>query len=309
MALPIFAALIGGAIQAGAASKAAKQQTDALNKSTQITTQYADAAMKAQQKAAKQAAGEQVLGYTDAANALVRGAKAGGADQVAGFGRANAILGDFSDEARSAYNPYVQAGQTGMNALLAHLQGDSGYQESAGYRFRKKQGEDAIAAAAAKYGNLFSGATGQALVDYNQDLAATDDQRYFNNLMQTTGMGQSGTNALMSILQGVSAQQGQNEIGIGSAKANVDFNIANALADKFNNIGAANANKFLNIGNAAANAANVVGGVAGASAAQIGASQSAGTIGFGNAVNDAIGQGIGAWQYNQMLKQQPNYAG
>lgn len=113
-------------------------------------------------------------------------------------------------------------------------------------------------------------------------------------------------------------QQGQDAIS-GSAAAQGNYfsgNTMKALNDYGQNMASQEYNNYLrNLGSLAssgqaaagnqANAAANFGGMATQALGNIGNAQAAGAIGQANAINQGIGNALGAWQYGQMMQQQP----
>lgn len=168
--------------------------------------------------------------------------------------------------------PYRTAGETAVNQLSAMTQpggeatkaftyGPKDYQADPGYAFRLKEGMNAMNAAAAARGGLISGNALKAGQIYGQEMGS---QEYQNAFSRAQNMFQMNRNNLLSPLQFLSSQ--------GQASA---------------------AGQAANVGNMASNNANLMTGAANASAA--------GQIGSANAYTNAIGQGIGAYQMNQLI--------
>lgn len=285
--LNILAGLIGGAAQAIGTNSAAKAQQRALSNQNRVTTKWALAGRDAQQAAARRAGDWQVNGYRDANTELSR----------AGDQAVNVLQGGV-DAARSAYQPAMDLGQWGAGQMRDHLSGKSNYTGSAAYKFLQSEMSDALQAAQAKNGQLFSGATGDALIRRTHDLGALDEQQYFNNLYNSTAMGQNAIGQFSNLDAAARSGIANTNMGVGQARAG---NIAAA--------GNARAQQNLNIGNAAANAASTIGGTAGNIAGQRGDVAAAGRIGVGNAFSGAMDNVLGAWQYNQTMGQYPNYYG
>lgn len=121
-----------------------------------------------------------------------------------------------------------------------------GFTATPGYDFRLKEGTRAVEGSAAAGGGLYSGATMKALAEYGQDYATNAYDNWLNRVggVMSTGQASAGQQA--------------------------------ALGQNF-------ANNQSNILQSAGNA------------------RSAGAIGTGNAINDAIGNFAGMYQYNKIL--------
>ena len=175
--------------------------------------------------------------------------------------------------------PYRTAGETAVNQLSAMTQpgGEAtkafnyqpfNYSADPGYGFRFDQGMKALNATAAARGGMLSGNALVAAQDYGQGLGTQEYQnafnRYLSNYSNAQNTFQLNRNNLLSPLQFLSGQ-GQ----------------------------AAAAGQAANIGNTAASNAALSTGAANANAA--------GQIGSANAYTNAIGQGVGAYQMNQLI--------
>ena len=115
---------------------------------------------------------------------------------------------------RKDLSPYRR---TGRNAL-GRLNDPDAFETSPGYEFRLGQGQDAISAMMAKRGQLFSGATGQALTDYNQNAASNEYGNWFG---QQFGLAQMGQNA--------ATQTGGFGANFAAQSGNAGYNAANAI--------------------------------------------------------------------------------
>ena len=175
--------------------------------------------------------------------------------------------------------PYRAAGEKAVNQLSEMTQpggaatkdfsyGPFNYQADPGYAFRLKEGLNAMNATAAARGGLISGNALKAGQIYGQEMGSQEYQNAFNRYLANYSNAQNtfqlNRNNLLEPLKFLSGQ--------GQA----------AAAGQASNVGA----------NAAANAALST-GAANASAA--------GQIGSANAYTNAIGQGIGAYQMNQLI--------
>jgi hypothetical protein len=175
--------------------------------------------------------------------------------------------------------PYREAGTTAVNQLSAMTQpggeatkafsyGPFNYQADPGYAFRLKEGMNAMNATAAARGGLISGNALKAGQTFGQELGSQEYgnafNRYLSNYSNAQNTFQLNRNNLLSPLQFLSGQ-GQ----------------------------AAAAGQAANVGNTAASNAALSTGAANA--------QAAGQVGSANAYTNAIGQGIGAYQMNQLI--------
>lgn len=177
--------------------------------------------------------------------------------------------------------PWVTAGTTAVNQLSAMTQPggeatknfnyapfDYNANTDPGTQFRLKQGLDAMNATAAARGGLISGNALKAGQDYGQAQGSQEYSnafnRYLSNYSNAQNTFQLNRNNLLQPLQFLS---GQGQAGASNAASNIGAGTANnaALAT-----GAANAS-------------------------------AAGQVGAANAYSNAIGQGIGAYQTNQLI--------
>ena len=177
--------------------------------------------------------------------------------------------------------PYRTAGETAVNQLSTMTQpggeatkafnyGPFEYNQNTdpGTQFRLQQGLNAMNATAAARGGLISGNALKAGQDYGQAQGSQEYQnafnRYLTNYSNAQNTFQLNRNNLLGPLQFLSSQ--------GQASA---------------------AGQAANVGNMAASNAALSTGAANASAA--------GQVGSANAYTNAIGQGIGAYQMNQLI--------
>jgi hypothetical protein len=175
--------------------------------------------------------------------------------------------------------PYRTAGTTAVNQLSAMTQPGGAltkefayqpfsYQADPGYAFRMKEGLNAMNATAAARGGLISGNALRAGQRFGQEMGSQEYGNAFNRYLQNYANAQNTfqlnrTNQLepLKFLSG----QGQ----------------------------AAAAGQASNIGSMAAQNAALTTGAANA--------QAAGQVGSANAYSNAVGQGIGAYQMNQLI--------
>lgn len=116
------------------------------------------------------------------------------------------------------------------------------------YQFRLDQGQKALERSAAARGRLFSGATGQALVDYGQQSASQEfdtaynrafnafqieDTNKWNRLGALSGAGSNATAQLMSSGSAYASGAGQTIQNAGNAAAQGVLNAGNARASGY----------------------------------------------------------------------------
>jgi hypothetical protein len=217
------------------------------------------------------------------ATAIVGGAVVGGyltsqasksaaSTQAAATDRATAAQQDALNQQLQLQQPFTTAGTTAVNQLSAMTQpggaatqnftfGPDAYQADPGYAFRLKEGMNAMNATAAARGGLISGNALRAGQAFGQELGS---QEYSNAFNRAQNMFQMNRNNLLDPLKFLT--------NIGQAGAS---------------------NQAANVGSfGAANAANITGGANATAAGQVGAA---------NAYANAIGQGIGGYQMNQLI--------
>lgn len=213
-----------------------------------------------------------------ASTAIVGGAILGGAylgSQAAkGAAQTQAQAADNATAAqREALNkqvelnkPFYDVGVGAVNNLAnreAYTPAAFNFQADPGYAFTLDQGLKAMNATAAARGGLISGNALAAGQRYGQGLGSTYYQQAFNNYLANNAQNLQAYN--------VNTANQQYLANLGQSSAN---NQANALG---------------NFGNSAAS--NIIGA---------GNANAAGQVGSANAYNNAVGQGIGAYQTNQL---------
>ena len=151
--------------------------------------------------------------------------------------------------------PYINAGQTGLNAL----QNQNFYQTPTdeqirayldpSMKFRQEIGQNAVNANAANAGLFFSGATGQALQNYGQQLASTEYSNAFDRYLKSLQTAYSNANNTANVgVNGLAAATGANT---NANTAITNANNANSVNQQSAALGTANA-----IGGALGGAAN-----------------------------------------------------
>lgn len=193
--------------------------------------------------------------------------------------RATAAQQEALAQQMELQKPFTEAGTTAVNQLSAMTQpggaatkefsyGPFNYQADPGYAFRMKEGLNAMNATAAARGGLISGNALKAGQVYGQEMGSQEYGNAFNRYLQNYANAQN------------TFQLNRN-------------NLLDPL--KFlTNIGQAGAsNQAANVGSfGSSQAANTI-GAANATAA--------GQVGSANAISNAIGQGIGGYQMNQLI--------
>jgi hypothetical protein len=147
-------------------------------------------------------------------------------------------------QTRQDQMPWMQAGQTALNALtplaMNYKPFDmSTFAQDPGYQFRMDQGLKAIQRSAAAKGNQLGGSTLGALQNYGQGLASQEYQNAFNRY-------QTERNAQLNPLQSLAGVGQTTAQQLGAAGQNYATNAGNmitggAAAQAAGGVGAANA--------------------------------------------------------------------
>lgn len=163
----------------------------------------------------------------------------------------------------------AQGGQqgAGYGSLMRDF-GMADYEADPGYAFRQAEGEKAMQRAASAGGLLGSGKFLKDSMRFNQDLASTEYGNAFNRFQVNRS---NKLNALQSL--GGVGQTATNAIG------QAGQNYASGASGALGAYGSALGSNILGAGNA----------------------QAAGQVGGANAWNNAISQGVGMYQQNQMM--------
>lgn len=210
-----IASVAGGAIQAGAANRAAKVQADASLEAAKIQERISEKQITSAE---------------------------GIADKQLGLAR------DIDNRARSDLQPWRQVGR---NSLLMYARKvNKPFEESDAYKFQMDQGIKALENSAAGRGGLFSGNTQKSLINYGQGLASQEYGNYLNRLAGLADAGQGAAarqagfslqtgNTMNNALAGQGAYVNQALAGRGNALASGQINAANAQASGI--MGSANA--------------------------------------------------------------------
>jgi hypothetical protein len=208
-----------------------------------------------------------------------QGAKSAAQTQADAANNATAAQQEALNKQLELQQPFVTSGTTAVNQLSAMTQPGGAatrefaydpfnYQADPGYAFRLKEGMNAMNATAAARGGLISGNALRAGQRFGQEMGSQEYGAAFNRYLQNYANAQNtfqlNRNNLLDPLKFLSGQ--------GQASA---------------------ANQAANIGTSAAQSAALTTGAANA--------QAAGQIGSANAYTNAIGQGIGAYQMNQLI--------
>lgn len=132
----------------------------------------------------RRARDQNISGVTGAGDAAIYDLNTARDHSVRRYDAADAV-------ARGQFDPYATAGRN----ALADLQAGR-FEADPGYRFRMRQGQDAIEASRAASGGLFSGATGKALQEYGQDYAANEWGNWWNRKLGLVDRGMDASGAI-----------------------------------------------------------------------------------------------------------------
>lgn len=183
------------------------------------------------------------------------------------------------DQARTDNADWLTAGKGAVNALaqrtgtggdLMRQFGMEDFQADPGYAFRQAEGMKGLTNSAAARGNLLSGAALKAASRYNQDYATGEYGNAYNRF-QTNQTNQF--NRLASLA------------GVGQIAANQ------------------NGNNGVQFGQSVGNALMSTAGQVGSNTLGAGNSRASGYLAQGNALTDALNQGVSAWKN----RTQPTY--
>jgi hypothetical protein len=123
---------------------------------------------------------------------------------------------------------YANANKTGATAY-------GGFQQTPGYQFQLEQGQGSVNALAGARGGLNSGATLQALSQFNQGLANQEYGNYLSRLMGMAGSGQNAAGGMASAAQNTASGVSNALSGIGNAQSAGTIGAANGIANGINN--------------------------------------------------------------------------
>lgn len=159
--------------------------------------------------------------------------------QEQGYREAQGTLEQAGQRARREFTPYQQTSQDANRLIQAAVGGDtSAFEASPGYNFRREEGEKAIERGAAAQGMSMSGAQMKDLNRFNQDMASTEYDNWFNRMSNLRGEGIGMSNQLANT--GMQTGQGVADTQIGGAgarasgymsKANIKNSLTNKLLD------------------------------------------------------------------------------
>lgn len=179
--------------------------------------------------------------------------------QAGAANNATAVEKGMYDQTQANVAPWLTAGQTSLQRLMAGTQPGGEFattpynpftmdqfHQDPGYQFQKQEGENSITNAMSKSGGANSNNL-KGMMSFSQGLANTDYQQALNNYIQQFQLGNSSKQQNFSNVSGISAEglgaglkQGQigasvgqdigsNIIGAGNAKAAGTVGVANAF--------------------------------------------------------------------------------
>ena len=247
----IGAALAGSVIQAGAASKAAKAQTDAANNDIAFQRETRDLIFDRYQPAYE--AGKNALAAYNFEMGLgprpMIGASTPEITTIAGtpaqYAAANNPSGEMRMTREATPETYRVNGQTfsTMDAAEEYAKANAtggteyqGYQQSPGYQFRLQEGINALDTSAAARGQLSSGATMKAAMRYGQDYGTNDWSNYMNRLAGLTDSGMAAAGGQAAAATNTAAGVSNAYSNIGNAQAAGAIGVGNAFSSGLNNI-------------------------------------------------------------------------
>lgn len=161
------------------------------------------------------------------------------------------------DQALGAQQPYSQAGQAGLNELMAALglgsaEENAGalnrFRGSPGYDFQMGEGVNALDRSAAARGGLYSGAQGMALTQFGQGLADSTFNNRLNHLAGLAGLGER-----------TATNEAGMRLGVAGSRAGIRMGGLNAITGANTNIGQAQATGITGAANQWTGAMNNIG--------------------------------------------------
>lgn len=216
---PVLGKVFGAKAASDGAAKAAAIQTEFARESREIAEKYANQGYTRTNKLVQRDLNKQ--------RELIR----------SGFQGENAIIDQTYGDALGYFDPYIEDGLSAQDALAfengigERPRGYQGFKGSGGYQFRLREAQKAIEASAAARGGLYSGATGQRLMDRTQDYASQEFDQYYNRLSEMAGRGQAASSAASGLTTAIG---GQRLTSLGARTAGLSGASSNALATRVN---------------------------------------------------------------------------
>lgn len=170
------------------------------------------------------------------AGGVLGGLSGGGGDaQKKAQKRAMGYLDQIPDTIKPYYDPYINAGKSALpgyqdmmhqlmtnpNEFLSKM--GASYQESPGYQWNKKEAEGGIGNAAAAGGMAGSPQHEQQNAEMVSGLASKDYNDYMNRIMQSLGIGASGTQGLINTGASMSGDLATNLANVLNSKSNLAY--------------------------------------------------------------------------------------
>lgn len=329
VALMVGASLLGGAIQSRATGRAADAQASAARDAAAAQVEAARVGADALRDntrmgldAAREAR-DMALGYlgggSDSAALRSLGNARQRSDNLVRSNTQDIIRGNnqaYGEQYRQL-NPYASAGRNALEGLMFELgmgsrpDGYRGFQRTPGYDFRFNEAMRGVEGSAAARGGLLSGRTMEDMQARGMGLADQAYEQFLNRVTGVAGAGQNASNALASFAGARAAGNNAaranrmamtagNATNLGAARANIRMTGAQNRANTALGYGSQAANAYQNLGINLANNAQQMGSAQAQGFTDVGNAQSAGMIGQGNAWNNAIGNALGAYQFDQV---------
>ena len=233
----IASSLIGGSTASKASKTLSKADTAAYNQVENVV------------QGGEKNIGEQAA---NAAGGVVNAANQGVGTVNDATAKANSLLGNLYGGEQQALNPYLAAGQTGVNALNAGFQPGGQFTNqfafdptqianNPNYQFTLQLGLQATQRAQAAQGQGLGGGALKALTQYSQGLATNTINDAYNQALTTfqtnrnnalsglttlSNIGQGATNSLLNATQNFGNQSAANTLNAGYYSANTPLQAA-----------------------------------------------------------------------------------
>jgi hypothetical protein len=157
----------------------------------------------------------------------------------------NALQSQIYGENKATLAPYVAAGNAATPAIqgLLGIGGNAGasakafqnWQNSTGYQFQLKQGQDSVTAALGAKGLTDSGAALKALTQYGQNAAQGSFQTYLGDLTQQQGVGLSAASAQAGVGQNYANAVSNNNNTAANASENASLSMGSSINSALGN--------------------------------------------------------------------------
>lgn len=152
-------------------------------------------------------------------------------------GKARKTLSEQATLSAQRLAPWREAGERALADLEQKVGAGPGeFEASPGYQFRKAEGEKAISRAASARGGLWSGAHTKRLIQYGQNVASDEfdrfESRFYKSLaplQQMAGMGQAAAAGTVQAEQQTARDIAGTYIGGGEAKGAGFVNVGNVV--------------------------------------------------------------------------------